>query len=53
MKKQLAILIVKKNDDYSNTVVKALEKSGFTVVQQEDGLLENKYIIAEGEEDKE
>lgn len=34
MKKQLAILIVKKSDAYLNTVVKALEASGFTVVQQ-------------------
>ncbi len=50
MKKQLAILIVKKRDEYLNIVVKALEKAGFTVIQEQDGYFESKYIIAEGEE---
>ena len=45
--KKLATLTVKKSADYLNTIVKALKDSGFTVVQEQDGLIEDIYIIAE------
>jgi hypothetical protein len=47
MIRELAILTVKKSVDYSNSVVKALKESGFTVVLEHDGLIEDRYIIAE------
>lgn len=49
MIKKLATLTVKRSADYSNTVVKALKESGFTVVLDYDGLIEDTYIIAESE----
>lgn len=50
MIKKLAELKVKKSADYSNTVVKALKEAGFTVVQEQDGFIEDIYIIAESED---
>ena len=52
MIRELAILMVKKSADYSNTVVSALKKSGFTVVLEQDGLIEDRYIIAEREDEE-
>ena len=52
MIKKLATLTVRKSADYSNTVVSALKKSGFTVVLEQDGLIEDIYIIAESEDKK-
>ena len=52
MIQKLATLTVKKSADYSNTVVRALQQLGFTVVLEQDGLIEDTYIIAE-KEDKE
>ena len=49
MIKKLATLTVKRSADYSNTVVKALKESGFTVVLDYDGLIEDTYIIAESD----
>lgn len=50
MIKKLATLTVKKSADWSNTIVKALKEAGFTVVQEQDGLIEDIYIIAEKED---
>ena len=50
MIKKLATLTVKKSADWSNTVVKALKESGFTIVQEQDGFIEDIYIIAESED---
>ena len=50
MIKKLATLKVKRSADYANTVVSALKESGFTVVQEQDGLIEDIYIIAESED---
>jgi len=52
MIKKLATLTVEKSADYLNTVAKALKESGFTIVQDYDGLTKDIYIIA-GSEDKE
>ena len=53
MIKKLATLIVTKSNDYKNTIVKALKEAGFTVVQEQDGFIEDKYIIAEKAESEE
>lgn len=50
MIKKLATLTVRKNVDWSNTVVKALKEAGFIIVQELDGIIEDTYIIAEGED---
>lgn len=53
MNKKLAELTVRKSSDYYNKVVKTLEDAGFTVIQEQDGLIEDKYVIgdkAEGED---
>ena len=47
MNKKLAELTVRKSADYFNNVVKALEDAGFTVIQEQDGLIEDKYVIAD------
>ena len=53
MIKKLATLTVVKSKDYNNTVVNALKDAGFTVVQEQDGLIEDKYIIAEKQKESE
>ena len=47
MIKKLATLTVVKSSDFKNTVVRALEEAGFIVVQEQDGFIEDIYIIAE------
>lgn len=51
MLKKLADLTIIKSSDWKNTVVKALQEAGFTVVLEYDGISEDKYIIAEGDKD--
>lgn len=46
MNKMLATLIVNNKDDYNNSIIKALQKDGYTIVQTEAGMSENEYIIA-------
>ena len=53
MYKKLAELTVKKSADYYNKVVKALEDAGFTVIQEQDGLIEDKYVIGDNAESEE
>ena len=45
--KRLAILTVTKSTDYSNKVVNALKEAGFTVIQEQDGFIEDKYVIGD------
>jgi len=45
--KRLAILTVTKSTDYNNTVVNALKEAGFTIIQEQDGMIEDKYIIGD------
>ena len=52
MIQKLATLTVKRSADYANTVVKALKDAGFTVVLEQDGSIEDTYIIAEKEDKK-
>ena len=52
MIKKLATLAVIKSTDYNNTVISALKDAGFTVVQEQDGLIEDRYIIAEKRKEK-
>ena len=49
MIKKLAELKVNNSQDYYGTTVKALEKAGFTVIEEVKGLFETHYIIAIGE----
>ena len=51
--KRLAILTVTKSTDYSNKVVNALKEAGFTVIQEQDGLIEDKYVIGDRAESEE
>lgn len=46
MLKQLAELIINKNADYKSTIVKSLEKTGYSIVLVYESILEYKYIIA-------
>lgn len=46
MKKQLATLTVNKKDDYNNSIIEALQKDGYIIVQVRAGISENEYIIA-------
>ena len=43
---KVAELKVKKSADYKNSVIKALEKDGFVVILEVDGITENHYSIA-------
>lgn len=49
---KLATLTLTRSADYNDTVVTALKDAGFTVIQEFDGLIEDKYIIAEKEVDE-
>ena len=50
MIKKLAELKVNNSQDYYGTIVKALEKAGFTVIEEVKTSLETHYIIATSEE---
>ena len=54
MTKKLAELKVYNSQDYYDTIIKALEKAGFTVVEEVKTSFETHYIIAtsEGKDDK-
>ena len=43
---KVAELKVKKSADYNNSVIKALEKDGFVVILEVDGITESHYSIA-------
>lgn len=43
---KIAELKVKKSADYNNSVIKALEKDGFIVISEVDGITESHYSIA-------
>ena len=43
---KVAELKVKKSADYNNSVIKALEKDGFVIILEVDGINENHYSIA-------
>ena len=47
---KLAKLTVKKSADYGNKVVHTLREAGFTVVQEQDGMIEDIYIIGDKEQ---
>ena len=49
MKKKLAELKVNNSEDYFGTIVKALEKAGFTVIEEVKTSFETHYIIATSE----
>ena len=49
MIKKLAELKVNNSQDYYGTIVKALEKAGFTVVEEVKTSFETHYIIATSE----
>lgn len=49
MIKKLAELKVNNSQDYYGTIVKALEKAGFTVIEEVKCSFETHYIIATGE----
>lgn len=44
---KLATLKVKKSADYHNKVIRTLREAGFTVVQEQDGLIEDIYVIGD------
>ena len=48
MIKKLAELKVKSSADYKDTIIKALQDAGFTVVLELELIDEKHYIIAEG-----
>lgn len=50
MTKKLAELKVNNSQDYYGTIVKALEKADFTVVEEVKTSFETHYIIATSEE---
>ena len=50
MIKKLAELKVNNSQDYYGTIVKTLEKAGFTVVEEVKTSFETYYIIATSEE---
>ena len=43
---KVAELKVKKSADYNNSVIKALEKDGFIVILEVEGITESHYSIA-------
>lgn len=45
--KRLALLTVTKSTDYNNKVVNTLKEAGFTVIQEQDGLIEDRYVIGD------
>ena len=45
--KRLALLIVTKSTDYNNKVVNTLKEAGYTVIQEQDGLIEDRYVIGD------
>lgn len=52
MKIKLADLQVNKSNDWNNSIVKALEKDGFTIIKELETTTDNFYIIAKEEGDK-
>lgn len=53
MLKKLAVLDVRKSDDYHGKVVKALEAAGFVVVRDIETTFDATYTIAEQDEEDE
>lgn len=49
MKIKLAELHVSKSKDWNNSIVKALEKDGFTIIKELETTTDNFYIIAKEE----
>lgn len=52
MIKKLGELIVNKNDDYYDKIVRTLEEAGFVLVFDLETSFEKHYIVAESEEEK-
>lgn len=48
MFKKLADLQVIKRADWNDSVIKALQDAGLTVILEYNGMSEDRYIIAEG-----
>ncbi len=49
--KQLATLVVNKNDDYYSSIVKTLEENGFIIILTLETSFEKHYIIAKEAEE--